>query len=126
MRNIDKLKNVLKELATEIRVAKQERKSVHFKGERTIKSTNQWMSDAECAYHRVIALKDEIRHYHVAYCMLRGKELEQIEPNTKPSDMKDGLSMNRVERIMDEYAWSEAETEAYLERQAKRKALEVA
>lgn len=121
MRNIDLLKNEIKRLATEIKVAKHERKTVRFNGERTIKSKNNWCSDAELAAEHVHKLKKEIRHHHIAYCMLRGKTLEQIEPNTRPTDRFDRKyrDMAYVKEIMKEYQWSPEEIKAYQERQAK-------
>lgn len=121
MRNIDKLKNEIKRLVAEVKVAKQERKTVRFTGEHTIKSTNQWCSDAERAYLLSLELKKEIRHHHIAYCMLRGKTLEQIEPNTRTVDHFDPKyrNMDYVKEIMNKYAWSPEEIKAYRERQVK-------
>ena len=62
-KNVKTLKNELKELAEKIRVAKQERKTVRFNGERTLKSTSSWYSDAEYAAG-VVAVKGRGRCPH--------------------------------------------------------------
>jgi len=122
MRNIDKLKNELKRLAEEIRTAKQERKTVNFNGKRTIKNTSKWCTDALFCAELAIKLKKEFRHKHIAYCMLRGKTLDEIESTTKttenPYDRK-YRDMDYIDQLLTEYAWSPEEIEAYYERQAK-------
>lgn len=82
-KNIDTLKAELKQLAEQIHIAKQERKTVRFTGERTIKSKFSWQSDATAAKFLALNLKDEFRHKHIAYCQLRGTPRDLIEPKVK-------------------------------------------
>ncbi len=78
---IRKLKLNLKEIAKNIKNQKNVRKKSHphhdlYKGD----------------YH-VLCLKDEFRHKHVAYCLARGRTLEQVDSGNK-------LSMDRVNWII--------------------------
>ena len=66
-----KMKQELKELASEIRDTKPQRKLVHFTGKRT-------MGHHEAQY-RVERLSSEYRHKHIAYCLMRGRTMDQIE-----------------------------------------------
>jgi len=75
------LKLNLKQIAKEIRNQKNVRKKSHphhdvYKGD---------------SY--VLYLKDEFRHKHVAYCLVRGRSLEQIDSGVK-------LDMDRVNWII--------------------------
>ncbi len=121
-KNVKTLKNELKQLAEEIKVAKNERKAVRFTGKRTIKSKSPYYSDAQEAAFVAIERKRQYRHKHVAYCMLHGKQLEQIEP--KHRDDTESLDMRLIKAIMKEYDWSPEEKEAYIERHKTK--LEVA
>jgi len=75
------LKAALKEAAVAIRVKKSKRKSR--------------------PHGRVAgldSLRFEVRHHHVAYCLLRGKTIEQIEPkHDKENNPRDN---DYIERIM--------------------------
>lgn len=75
------LKLNLKEIAATIRNQKKVRKKSHphhnlYKGD--------WY---------LLQLKDEFRHKHVAYCLVRGRALEQVDSGNK-------LDMDRVNWIM--------------------------
>jgi hypothetical protein len=104
-KNIIDLKNELKELAAEIKVAKKERKSKYFTGtERVYKSS--WADDHIAAQIAVFNMRFEYRIKHVAYCMLRGRHYEEIENNVKPYNT---INMNRVKKYMVEYGDKENE-----------------
>ncbi len=52
---------------------------------------DQWMAASKAK-----DMKDELRSYYIAYGMLRGKALDQIEPSRKTEP-----NMRAVERIME-------------------------
>jgi hypothetical protein len=62
------------------------------------------------------------RHFHIAYCELRGKSRDQIEVPRENNEPNEKL----IREIKEKYAWTESETTAYLERKSKREALRVA
>jgi hypothetical protein len=82
------LKALLKEKAAEIRNKKRETKEYQRKhcgrcGGR------QWT---------LFAMKEDYRVHHVAYSLMRGKTIEQIEPNASTDP-----NWYKVERIKEEY-----------------------
>ena len=76
-----KLKNELKQAAIKIRQLKNQRKS----------SPNGYVAGLD-------NLRFTTRHKHIAYCLLRGRTLEQIEPkyNEAPNE-------KLIERYMEEH-----------------------
>ena len=121
-KNVTTLKQELKVLAKTIRTAKQERKTVHFTGERTMKSPYSWQSDATYACEEAEKMAYEFRHKHIAYCLLRGRTMEQIEQK-----VNDGNEPNHsyIKQLIEEYDWTPEEKKAFAERNAE-KAMEVA
>jgi hypothetical protein len=108
LRNIDKLKLVLKEKAEYIRSQKKEARLLKEKGEGPVASS----------IHNSLRFREsrDYRCYHIAYCELRGKTRDQIEkPNefNKPNE-------NKIALIKQEYAWTPEEITTYNERKAKR------
>ena len=83
------LKSELKELAKEIKEWKRNRKED--------KRFELRISLYE-AQSQVDWRKDEFRHKHIAYCMLRGRKYEQIENFCKVSP-----NFDRIKRIMEKY-----------------------
>jgi len=83
------LKSELKQLAKEIREWKNNRKL----DKRTELGMRQWEIESKIYWR-----KDEFRHKHIAYCMLRGRTYEQIENYCKESP-----DFDRIKRIMEEY-----------------------
>jgi len=81
MTKIQKLKKLNKEYAIDIRKLKSTRKSFP---------------------HGLVPLLDNMRwnarHQHVAYCMLRGRDYEEIE-----AKCHEPINMVRVEKIMEAY-----------------------
>lgn len=72
---IANLKNNIANLAEKQRIAKPQRKTVHFQGERTMSAY-----DAEMF---VRGLKRDLRFMYAAYGLLRGKRFEVTENNDK-------------------------------------------
>lgn len=107
LRNIDMLKNLLKEKAAYIRSQR--------KAARLLKEAGQ--GTRASAIHN--SLLDDIRwyrHHHIAYCELRGKTRDQIE---KPGEFHKA-NEQIIERIKTQYAWTPEEIAKYNERKAKR------
>lgn len=94
MTNIDTLKGKLKALAREIQIAKPQRKTHHFTGERTISPSK--------ARTLCIRNKYQFRHMHIAYCELRGKTREQIEPHVRKGNEPNEMY---IQKIKAEYAF---------------------
>lgn len=75
-----KLKNELKELAVEIRQAKNQRNEAFRNGMETMAGTFQY---------DVLSLKHDYRHKHIAYSLMRGKEYSQVEPKVRKGNEPD-------------------------------------
>jgi hypothetical protein len=84
-----KLKEELKELAKEIREWKNNRKL----DKRSQLGMNQWQVQVQIDWR-----KDDFRHKHIAYCMLRGRKYEQIENYCRVLP-----SFSRIDSIMEQY-----------------------
>ena len=93
-----KTKDYLKGLAVEIRSYKNERKPSHRKIDLT-------SYQIECIIEKK---KYEYRHYHIAYCKLKGTAKERIETprdNNKPNE----VYISQIEeKISREYAKEQA------------------
>lgn len=104
MSKIKELKELLKEKASHIKQERQNARTAKLQG---------------CGYgRRWQDVYDSIdyRHYHIAYCELRGKTREQIE---KPR--QDNLpNENKIRNIKFEYGYTIEEINAYVERKARR------
>ena len=92
MKNVrfKELKNELKVLASEIREWKSNRKL----DKRTILGLSQWKVQAEIDWR-----KENFRHKHIAYCMLRGKKYEEVENFCRVAP-----NFDRIERVMEQHA----------------------
>ncbi len=77
------LKQELKELAASIREAKSKRKS----------SSNGYV-------HGLCYDRNTYRHKHIAYCLLRGRSIEQIEQSNRPDNKP---CQYLIERYMEQY-----------------------
>lgn len=75
MKTIKDLKEDIKRLSEEQKIAKQNRKTVHLSIERT-------MSHSEATW-TVQSNRSKLRHMYLAYGLLRGRTIEQIESNSK-------------------------------------------
>ena len=98
---LSEIKIYLKELSTKIRIKKQLRKTVygkldHFDPEdvELVKSSRRYTED----YQR------EFRHLHIAYCLFRGRTIEQIEPKTEKKRNEDWIKdlKSKIENAMEE------------------------
>ena len=107
VRNIDKLKAILKERAEYIR---SERRAAGL-----LKEAGQGPR-ASTIHNSLLGDSRWYRHYHIAYCELRGKTRDQIE---KPGEYHKANELE-IERIKNEYAWSPEEIVRYNERKARR------
>ena len=96
MKNILKLKNELKSLAKSIKETKLSRKEPNRNGE------SLWKIQSRCD-----SLSYDFRHKHIAYCLLRGRTMEQIE---KPREGNEP-SQHYIDKYMEEYAWEPREEE---------------
>lgn len=72
---LEQCKSAIKMLVESQRKHKPQRKTVHFSGTRTVEP---WE-----AAHIVSTNREELRHLYIVYGELRGKSLDQIEPNRK-------------------------------------------
>jgi len=92
IKKIKELKKLLKIKATEIKFKKKALKGLDGNQASGIQSKLHY-------------LRIDIRHYHIAYCTIRGRTMDQIE---KP---KEGNSpdMHRVNKIISEYKVKEIE-----------------
>ena len=75
------MRKEIAELEKEQKTIKPQRKPVHFTGTRTI--------DPEDAYHKVLSNKGQLRIMYAAYNLLRGKNFEITEKNSKPIDREE-------------------------------------
>ena len=107
MRNIDKLKNYIKETAPQLRITKAHHKEAQRDGQ--INRANKLLRELH-------GLQYEYRHHHIAYCELRGRTREQIERNVRNDHRPNETYINN---ILDAYAWTPEEIEAYMARKEK-------
>lgn len=84
------LKSAIKAIAEKQRQTKEQRKTVNFKGTRSLNP-----KDAQLL---AIGQKNQLKHMYIAYALLRGKSIEKvISPNTD-------YSQRRVDEIVANYA----------------------
>ena len=112
MRNIDKLKQFIKETAQQIRTTR-------FQYKEAQRNPNASINIVWKLLGQLYRLKRDARHHHIAYCELRGRTRDQIE---KPRD-NNSPNERLIKEIKEKYAWSEEEIAAYEERKARCEAL---
>lgn len=94
MKKIFELKERIKLLVIQQKDLRPQRK-LHYTGKREVSQ-----GDAiSCMRNN----KYELRHLHVAYCLLRGRTIEQIEPKTCADKCDHLLSMSYVNKLMEAY-----------------------
>lgn len=121
MKKIYELKALIKtfvELQRELR----SQRSSNFQGQNTIKESFPLLTSSGCwtkqkvfefekphdvAAFRMRSNKYTLRHLHIAYCLLRGRTMEEIEP--KVSD-NNAPNLGLVNKLMEQY--KEVENEA--------------
>ncbi len=91
--NMRKLKEELKENAIECRILKAKVKDGMREGIYTFQ-------------YKLLDLRDEIRHKHVAYCLSRGTEYSKIEPKVREGNE---IRMSVVERHIEHYGLNKVE-----------------
>lgn len=72
---VRQMKSDIKTLVAEQKSLKPQRKTVHFAGTRTV---SPGTAVADHLFNRY-----ELRHMYIAYAIMRGKTLDQVEPNRK-------------------------------------------
>jgi ABC-type phosphate transport system auxiliary subunit len=108
MRNIDKLKLHIKETAIRIRKTRFQ----HKEAQRA-----NLMRVANKLLRELHGLQYEYRHHHIAYCELRGRTREEIEGKVRDDNHPNETYINN---ILDAYAWTPEDIEAYTARKEKR------
>ncbi|MCK5610368.1 hypothetical protein KAR91_51320 [Candidatus Pacearchaeota archaeon] len=73
------LKQQIKTLVTEIKEKKQLRKTSKY----------GFVSGLD-------KLRYDVRHHHIAYCLLRGRELEEIESNCSPDNVPNDMYISKI------------------------------
>jgi hypothetical protein len=84
-----KLKSELKKLAKEIR---------YWKANRKLDKRIELKMLQDQVQDQVDWRKDDFRHKHIAYCMLRGRTYEQIENYCRVAP-----DFDRIDKILEEY-----------------------
>lgn len=85
------LKEDIRKMANEQSSLKNQRKTIHFKGVRTIPASEaEWL-------HRTN--RYDLRHLYIAYGFMRNKTIEQIESTATTT-----YNVKKVEKIMEQYA----------------------
>lgn len=88
--SILKMKNAIKTKVAEQKVLKNQRKTVNLVGNRIV-------SEHEAALRHIVN-REWLRYHYLAYAILRGKSIENMEPkNSKP------YSQSGVQKIVDSY-----------------------
>lgn len=84
---LEQLKNDIAELVEQQKQLKPQRKTVNFVGERWVSPSGIQITATD-ATSMVASNKFKLRHLYIVYGLLRGKSLDEIEPNrtTPPSD----------------------------------------
>lgn len=89
-KNYSKIKEKIKVLSEEQKVLKNQRKTVHIQGERTMEPWQAW--------YRHQANRSELRELYVTYSILKGKNVEEIL-----AQYKSPINMEKVNRLVEEY-----------------------
>jgi hypothetical protein len=83
-----KMKKDLKELVVKIRNGKSGRKPKN-------RTDFNIVDYEDLSYHR-----RQFRHLHIAYCLMRGRRIEQIEPNTRDYNKH---NISQVDKYISQY-----------------------
>lgn len=89
---LKELKEELKTIAKNIRKLKEDIKA--GQKARTYMGMSQSM---------LLRMKSEYRHKHIAYSLIRGKTMEQIEKKTNPWPFTQPLDLNLIKIIREKY-----------------------
>jgi hypothetical protein len=104
MKKISILKNELKELASKIKISKIECKQCQREHGGCDGYSTGSMADGTFKWHGgyfsiISKLKKEFRHKHITYCLLRGRERNEIEVPAKNHQPDETL----IKEILREY-----------------------
>ena len=94
MEKIYAVKDQLKTEAKELRDVKFDMKSAMRRGD------HDWRTGGGALQSKLIKMKHEWRHKHVAYCLLKGRSLEQIERHCAEGNE---LDLSLVEKFKAEF-----------------------
>ncbi len=86
-----KMKEEIKKLSQSQKDLKGQRKTVHFTGKRTMEP---WEATIKVRNNKIL-----LRHMYIVYGMLRGKDIDTIEPNRKTEP-----NQRLIDRLMMEYS----------------------
>lgn len=89
------LKNIIKESSLKVRNLKNQRKAVNIIGERTI--------DLYRAVLLVNKEKRDLRKYHIAYGLLRGRTYEQIEQKVRDENKLTKYDWKLINSLIEKY-----------------------
>lgn len=104
MRNIDILKQWIKDTAKQIRIVKFQYKEAQRNGLITMSNS---------LLYQLLKLQYDYRHHHIAYSELRGRTRLQIEPKVREHNEP---NEEYIKQIKEKYAWTPEEIKAYEER----------
>ena len=101
MHPFTKFREEQKKLAAEIRLHKQCRKKSRLDALIPSGTVPEWSPGAAALsieYHQSAASMKAFnyRHYHIAYCELRGRTREQIEPNVHEGNEPDEAKVTKI------------------------------
>jgi cobyrinic acid a,c-diamide synthase len=113
MRNIDILKQLLKDKAGYIKTQRLQASSLKNSGHGP---------QAHEIHMSTLPYSLEYRIHHIAYCELRGRRREQIEVPHEINALN-SYQESLIEQIKTQYAWTQEEINEYNERKEKREAL---
>lgn len=80
---ISNLKSELKTYASEIRSTRQSFKATQREISATATYSPELWKKVNALEKTLVETRDLFRHKHIAYCLVRGRTIEQIEPNCK-------------------------------------------
>jgi len=89
------IKNDIKKLAENQSNLRNQRKTIHIKGERVMES---WKADYLHSENR-----HELRMLYAAYAVLKGKIFEEIEPKNKPDKLPLSYYKNSIDKLVEKY-----------------------
>lgn len=104
MRNIDTLKQLIKDSASQIRKLRFQYKEAQRNGLITVSNG---------LLFQLHKLQYEYRHHHISYCELRGKVRSQIEPKIREHNEPNEAYIGQIK---EKFAWTPEEIKAYGER----------
>lgn len=98
VKNFKTLKAEQKEMAVKIRETKNETKETQKKNEY-----------AGSLQYSLLKLRSEYRHKHIAYCLMRGRSYEEIEPKCRENNKP---NKDLIQEIINEYSQQKSDVRA--------------